>query len=299
MSADMRTRLVTLLAVLALAGCNKKDDKPPPSETTKPVETPTTCPPGNAVKDGRCIPVVTPEKVAAVAQQQSRLDDLAKILDKVDSVTAPIELLDGIRQQDNWKSLASKSDKLKIVDDVVVLLNEAVKQLRAFKGTLTEAAGRLGNLKGELDRIMKQTGAAQQLADLRKEVSSEIRAALQPLQAQVTEVLQKVILPLLAQLTDTADLITGACAAAKLSGGGDKLKELCGQAKEVFAKSISFLEDVKAKPAQLYTDVTNQLESQLTDLIDAESKKFLDEAQTKVNDALKLPAAGSGSGSSH
>jgi hypothetical protein len=295
----MRTRLVTLLAVLALASCNKKDDKPPPSETTKPVDTPTTCPPGNAVRDGKCIPVVTPEKVAAVAQQQSRLDDLAKILDKVDSVTAPIELLDGLRQQDAWKQLAAKSDKLKIVDDVVVLLNEAVKQLRAFKGTLADAAGRLGNLHGELDRILKQTGAAQQLADLRKEVSTEIRAALQPLQAQVTEVLQKVIVPLLEKLDDASNLILGACTAAKLSGGGDQLKALCGQAKDVFAKAIAFLEDAKAKPVQLYTDVTNQLESQLTDLIDAESKKFLDEAQTKVNEALKLPAAGSGSGSSH
>src|SRR5262249_14444101 len=156
--------------------------------------------------DGKCIPVVTPEKVQAVAQQQTRLDDLAKLLDKLDAVTAPIELLDGFRKQDSWKQLAATSSKLKAVDDIVALLNEAVKQLRAFKGTLGDAAARLGNLKGELDAVMKQTGAAQQLADLRKQVSTEIRAALQPLQAQVTELLQKVIVPVLAQLTDTADL---------------------------------------------------------------------------------------------
>jgi hypothetical protein len=293
----MRTLLVPLLAV-ALAGCNKKKDEPtPPPEPKTDVKTdpPASCPPGNALKDGKCAPVVTPEKVAAVAQEQSRLEDLAKLLDKTDTVAATVELLDNIRQTDPWKQLVAATPKLKVVDDAVGTLGEGVKQLRAFKVSLADAGTRLGNLKGELDTLLKSTGAAKQLDDVKKQVSTEIRGALEPLEQQVIATIDKGIVPLATQLDSASDLILGACAVNKLSGGSDKLKELCGQAKEAFAKATVFLTDVKAKPAELFSGVSAKLEAELADLIDTESKKFLDDAQAKVNAAMKLPPAGSGS----
>ncbi|HEX2441357.1 MAG TPA: hypothetical protein VHT71_23815, partial [Methylomirabilota bacterium] len=141
-------------------------------------------------------------------------------------------------------------DRLRAREVVVGYNHRFGRGARGDAGLLESLAGRLG-FRAHVVPAMTVDGVAVS--------SSEIRAALQPLQAQVTEVLQKVVVPLLAQLSDTADLIVGACAAAKLSGGGDKLKELCAQAKDVFAKAVSFLEDVKAKPAQLFTDAAGHL----------------------------------------
>jgi uncharacterized protein YjbJ (UPF0337 family) len=259
------------------------------------------CPPGNAVKDGACVPVVTPEKVAAIGEQQSRLDELAKILDTADSVGAPIELLDGFRQLDAWKQLLKSNPKLQVVDDTVATLKEGVAQLHALKGGLGEASQRLGNLKGELDNVLKQTGTAQSLADLQGKVRTELQGLIAPLETQVTATIQKVIVPITQQLDDTADLVNGACAMAKLSGGGDKLKELCGQAKEAFGKATAFLKDFKDRPAAMFDQFTGTLEQQLGLLVDNETKQLLDTAQAHVDAALKLPAApaGSGSGSAH
>ena len=289
------------LVIVAAVGCGKKAGDSGSGSAEKPVEPPpATCPAGNVIVDGKCTVVITPDKVAAVQAQATRLDDLAKFLDKIDDLAAPVELLNGFRQLDEWKQLKAKSDKLAILDKVVESLDEGVKQLRAFKGGLGEAAGRLGNLKTELERQLKETGAAKKLEEVRAQISSQLRAAIEPLAQQVQDTISKALVPLEQQRNDTADLVIGACAMAKLSGGGDKLKTLCGQAKDVFAKATAYVADLKGKPAALYTTLTKELETQLGILVDTATTKLLDEAQVKVNDALKLPAAGSGSaGSAH
>jgi uncharacterized phage infection (PIP) family protein YhgE len=103
--------------------------------------------------------------------------------------------------------------------------------------------------------------------------------------------------------------VIGACAMAKLSGGGDKLKELCGQAKDVFGKATAYMADLKTKPAALFDDVSKQLETQLDQLVDSETKALIADAQAKINAVLLLPvqtssgsagsagSAGSGTGS--
>jgi hypothetical protein len=257
---------------------------------------PASCPPGNVVKDGACIAVITPDKVAVVSQQQTRLDDLAKLLDKVETLGAPIELLNGVIQLEEWKKFAASSDELKALDKVIAVLADAVKQLREFKGGLGESAQRLGNLKGELDRIMTDTGTAKQLAEVRAQVSAQVRTAIEPLATQVLDAIQKGIAPLIKDLEETSDLILGACVLAKRTGG-DQVKSMCISAKELFAKGLAFLEEVKTKPAMLFDDVTKQLTAQLDTLIDDQTKALLGTAQTKVNEALKLPAGGAGSGS--
>jgi hypothetical protein len=259
---------------------------------------PATCPPGNAVKDGACVPVITAEKVDVVVAEKTRIDEAAALLDKVDAISAPIELLGGLRQTEQWKQLVTATPKLAVVDQIVILLDDAVKRVRQIKEDLAGASTRLGNIKGELDKVLQSTGAAQQLADLRARVSTELRGALEPIAIDVSAAVEQVLGPLIVQLDDTADIVIGACAMAKLSGGGDKLKELCAQAKDVFPRALQFLEDAKAKPALLVTSVTVNLETALDQLIDEGTKAALDAAQTKVNEVLKLPAAGSaGSGS--
>jgi hypothetical protein len=284
------------LALTLLIACGHKDDsRPPPAGSGS--APPASCPAGSVVKDGACLAVVTPDKVLAVATQKSRLDDLATFLDKLDKLAAPIELLNGFRQTPQWKSIASSSAKLATVDQIVVVLDQGVKTLRSFKVSLGEASKRLGDLGGELDKLLKDPGTAKQLADVRARVSSELRAAIVPLAIQVEDTITKAIAPIEAQLGDTADLVIGACAMAKLSGGGDDVKKLCGEAKDVFGKATAYLADLKTKPAALFDDVTKQLETQLDQLVDTETKALIDSAQATVNAALLLPPqTGSGSG---
>lgn len=302
----MRSILAVLFGLALVASCSgkKKDEGGTASgsagsgSATTPTggSGPASCPPGNVVKDGACIAVITPEKVAVVTQQQTRLDELAKLLDKVETLGAPIELLNGVIQLEEWKKFAASSAELKALDKVIVVLADAVKQLREFKGGLGESAQRLGNLKVELDRMMTDTGTAKRLEEVRAQVSSQIRTAIDPLATQVLDAIQKGIAPLIKDLEETSDLILGACVLAKRSGG-DQVKSMCGSAKELFAKGLAFLEEVKTKPAMLFDDITKQLTAQLDTLIDDQTKALLGAAQTKVNEALKLPAGGAGSGS--
>jgi hypothetical protein len=279
--------LATIGLACALAACGSKHDDAASrgSDVAKPV----TCPPGNVVKDGACAVVMTAEKVAAVAQQQSRLDELAKLLDQVDTVGAPIELLNGFRGLPQWQALKAKSDRLAALDAIGGGLDNAVKTLRAFKASLGEASARLGNLKGQLDHLMTDTGAARRLEDVRAEVSTQLRAAIDPLAAKVEDTIHNALVPLATQLSDASDMMIAGCTMAKLSGGGDKLTELCGQAKDSFAKALVYLGDLKTKPAALFNDVVAQLQAQLGPLVDVETQKLVAAAQVKVNQAIHLP----------
>lgn len=292
-------------ALLAIASCGGKKDPgagggtgSDPGSAAKTVEPDKgmTCPAGNVVQDGKCVAVITAEKIDAVVKQQTRIDDLAKVLDKIDAVSAPIELLGAFRKLDEWKKLTESSSDLKKVDEVVEQLDNAVKTLRTFRASLDEASARLGNLKGELDRLMKETGAAKKLEEVRAQVSSQLKTALEPLAAQVADTIKNALAPLTQQLEEVGDIIIATCVIAKRTGGADT-KALCDKAKGLFNAGTAFLADLKDKPAKLYDEVYAELDKQLSQLIDAESKKLLDAAQAKVNDALKLPAAGSGSGS--
>jgi hypothetical protein len=300
----MRSLLVTLTLVASLVACGKKKDNAGTGTASASgsavVEQPlpTSCPAGNVVQDGKCIPAVTPATVAVVQTQQTRIDDLAKLLDQVELVAAPVELLDGFRQLPQWKALADKSAKLKVADTVVATLNEAVKKLRELKGHLGEASQRLGNLKGELDKLLNDPTVVRKIEDVRTTVSTELRAAIEPLAQNVKDTIQNALTPLATQLNDMADLVIGACAMAKLSGGGDKMKEMCESAKVVFEKGRTFVDDFKTKPATLFTDISTKLETELDQLLDAAAKQAVDTAQQAVNDALNLPPGGTGSGSS-
>src|SRR4029078_4735123 len=99
---------------------------------------PATCPPGSVVKDGACTVVVTPEKITAVTQQQSRLDALATYLDQIDTVAAPSELFTGLRQLEPWQTLKARSARIAALDGMAATLDHAVKTLRSFKSGLGE-----------------------------------------------------------------------------------------------------------------------------------------------------------------
>ena len=300
-------RTIVLMVVLAIASCGSKKDpgaggsgtgSSDPGSGAKPVEPdkPMTCPAGNVVQDGKCVAVITAEKIDTVVKQQTRIDDLAKLLDKVEAVSAPIELLGAFRKLPEWKTMTETSEDLKKVDELDGQLDNAVKTLRTFKASLGEASGRLGNLKGELDRLMTETGTAKKLEEVRAQVSTQIKATMEPLANQVADTIKNALNPLLAELGEVSDYIIAGCLIAKRTVGNDA-KALCDKAKGLFAAGQAFLEDLKDKPAKLFEEVYTELEKQLVQLIDAESKKALDLAQEKVNQALKLPPAGSGSGS--
>jgi hypothetical protein len=118
---------------------------------------------------------------------------------------------------------------------------------------------------------------------------------VEPLAKQVTDAIQHAMAPLAARYDDAANLMTLACAAMALGRAGDKAKATCDQASAAFAQGKKYLEDVKARPAALFAEVTTKLETELATLIDDQAKQLLDTAQAAVNDALKLPPAGAGS----
>lgn len=293
-----------MLVAVAALGCGKKNEQEgsgggTAGSATKAVEAPlpASCPAGHVVQDGACVPAITPEKVAVVQEQQSRIDELAKLLEQVELVAAPVELLDGFRQLPQFQQLAEKSDKLKIADTVVATLNDAVKKLRELKTQLGEASQRLGNLRGELDKILNDPATVRRIEEVRTTVSTQLRAAIEPLAIDVKDTIQNALTPLATQLNDMGDLVLGACAMAKLSGGGDKMKEMCDSARAIFDKGRQFVEDFKTKPAALFTDITTKLETELALLVDAAAKQAIDTAQQTVNEALRLPPAGSAAGS--
>jgi DNA repair ATPase RecN len=281
---------VTLGLITSGAACGGKKEAPP---------APVACPPGNVVKDGACFVAVTPEAITAVATLGSRLDDLAKVLDQVDTISAPIVILNGLRQLDQWQKLKASVDQLAAVDTVADALDTAVQTLRKFKGSLGEASARLGNLKGELDRLMTDTGTTRKLEEVRAQISTQLRATVEPFATQVQDATQNALLPLTTQLSRVTNLVIMGCTAADLSGGSDKVKDLCTQAEDGFTKARTYVEQLKVKPARLFTEVTAQLESQLGPLVDVETKKLVANAQAKVNEALRNPPAARGSGSAH
>ena len=150
----MRITAIAIAAVLVCAAsCGGKKDPgrnggagSGASGATTPIAA---CAPGSLPdKTGACVVAITPQKVMAVAQQQILIDELATKLDKLDALSAPIELLDGIRQTDAWKKISATSDKWKIVDSIVQTLGESVKQLHAFRADLSDLQKRLADLHG-------------------------------------------------------------------------------------------------------------------------------------------------------
>ena len=293
----MRTKLAFTIAI-GLAGCGgKKEGGGTGSGTgdtgsaakTVEVEKPITCPAGNVVQNGTCVAAITPEKIEAVGKQQTRLDELATLLDKVDSVGTAIELLGAFRKLDEWKNFVSTVSYLKEIDAAFGELENAVKTLRTFKASLSEASTKLGNLKGELDRVMKDTGAARKLEEVRAQVSAQVRSAMEPLAAEVSNTIQNALVPLNERLEKVGAALKAGCAGITLSGGSADAKKLCKEAEKAFEAGVAYLEDFKERPAKLFEEVSTELENQLEQLVDAEAKKLIDAAQLKVNEALKLP----------
>lgn len=302
-----RSQIFAALAVAAttsLAGVScksKSETKPGAGSAVVAVKAPVSCPPGNAVENGACVAAVTAEKVEAVAQQATRLDEFAKLLDSAEVVSAPVELLGGFRQLDVWKNMIKLNTKLQVVDEVAAALDTGVKELRALKVTLADSSAKLGNLRGELDGLLKSPAVAQPLAALQSNVAAKLHGVLDPLEAQITKVAQSALGPAAQKLSDVGDLVLGACAMGKVTGGGDSLKQLCDQAKTAFGSATTFLADFKTKPLALFNDLSGSLESKLSNLLDTQSQKLLQEAQVRVNGLLNLPAGGgsaSGPGSS-
>jgi F0F1-type ATP synthase membrane subunit b/b' len=249
------------------------------------------------VKDGACLAVITPEKITVVEQQKSRIDELAALLEKVDTVAVPIDLMGGLRQLEQWKALVGKNEKLKTFDEIAGSLDTAVKQLRVFKASLGQTSAQLGNLKGELQRLLEDTGTAKRIEEVRAQISSQIRTTVKTFADDVTRTIQDALAPLELRFGDASNLVTLGCAAMALGRAGEKSKQLCDQATAGFAVAKKYLEDFKARPAALFEEVTTKLETELAALIDDQAKQLLDTAQAAVNDALKLPPGGGGGGS--
>jgi len=296
---------------LGLGACSGKKDAggqgaAPAGEPRPAAAPPTQCPPGNAVKDGACVVVVTQQTIGVIAQQQIRIDELAWLLDQVNTVGAPIAVFGGLRQLEPWKALKAKSEKVAALDAVADTLDREVKTLRAFKDSLGEASARLGNLRAVLDRALADTGTARRIEEVRAQISAHVRVAIEPFAIQVQDTIHHAIVPLIAQLGELSDAVTTDCTMAKLPFGPSRMKGLCAEVRSSSARAIAYLDDLKRRPAKLFSDITAQLEAELGPLIDAETTKLLDAAQVKVNAALKLPppppagsGSGSGSGSAH
>lgn len=285
-------RNLVLVVALVAVGCgNKKDGGA--AEKAVEAEKAVACKPGEVDDNGTCKVVVTAAQVAAIGAQQTRIEELGALLDKVEVVAAPIEIASAFTKLAEWQALVAKFDQLSLVDGAVKELDNAVKTLRTFRASLAEAQTRLGNLKGEIDKLMTDTGATKKLADVRAQIGAQLRGVLEPLAAQVGDTVKNALAPLRARFDQVSGLIDVGCGGLKLSGGSDDAKKLCEQAQTAFTAAKSYLDGLSDRPIQLYTELAAKLETELDALIDTASKTAIDAAQTQVNELLRLPAAGS------
>lgn len=273
-----------VVVALAAAGCGSKKDGGDNGAPT-------------AEKTVEEVVHITAEQVQVVRAQQSRLDELGKLLDKVDAVATPVEIANQFRQLEEWKGLVGKFDQLKTVDMLVGELDNAVKSLRTFRAGLDQAEVRLGNLAGELDKWMKESGTGAKLADVRAKVSAEVRGAIEPLAQQTGDVIANAMQPLMTKLDKVEGLLEVGCGGLKISGGSEAAKKQCDAAKTAFAAGKEYLASLKDKPVQLFNQVSTDIETALVNLVDDATKKAIDEAQAKVNELLKLPTAEAPAGS--
>ncbi len=275
-------KLLVVVALLA-AGCGTKKDSG--DQAKKEVE-----PPVEKVE-------ITQAQIDAVKAQQSRLDELGVLLDKVDAVATPVEIANQFRQLDEWKGLVGKFDQLKTVDTLVGELDNAVKTLRTFRAGLDQMEARLQNLAAELETWMKESGTGAKLADVRAKVSADVRAAIEPFAQQTGDVIANAMQPLMAKLDQVEGLLEVGCGGLKISGGSDAAKKQCDSAKTAFAAGKAYLASLKDKPVQLFNDVSNGIEAALVTLYDEATKQAVDAAQAQVNELLKLPTAEAPAGS--
>ncbi len=268
--------VVALVVTSGAVGCGNKKDSGSAEKTVEP--------PVEKV-------VITTAQIDAVKAQQSRLDELGLLLDKVDAVATPVEIANQFRQLAEWKGLVGTFDQLKMVDTLVGELDNAVKTLRTFRAGLDQAEARLGNLAAELETWMKDSGTGQKLADVRVKVSAEVRAALEPLAQQTGDVIANALQPLMAKLDQVEGLMEVGCGGLKISGGSEAAKKQCDSAKVAFAAGKTYLASLKDRPVQLFNEVSNGIETALVALYDEATKQAIDAAQAQVNDLLKLPTA--------
>lgn len=272
----MRKLLVVVALVSGAIGCGNKKDSGAAEKTVEP--------PVEKVE-------ITTAQIDAVKAQQSRLDELGLLLDKVDAIATPVEIANQFRQLEEWKGLVGKFDQLKMVDTLVGELDNAVKTLRTFRAGLDQAEARLGNLAAELDKWMKESGTGAKLADVRAKVSADVRAALEPLAQQTGDVIANALQPLMAKLDQVEGLMEVGCGGLKISGGSEAAKKQCDSAKVAFAAGKTYLASLKDRPVQLFNEVSTAIETALVNLYDEATKQAIDAAQAQVNELLKLPTA--------
>lgn len=294
MNHDRAVKAIAL-ALLAVGACksNNNNGSAAPSNGSGATAVgaaapPPPCPVGNALDAGKCVEAVTAEKVAAVDKQVSRIDEMVTLLAKVDQLSAPIELLNGLRQQEAWAKLSKTYSGLGVVDEVVAAMDSGVKQIRALSTVLGESKSRLTDLKGQLNALLATPAVAKPLAEVQAAVSKQVEAAVAPLAAQLASVSENVLSPALAKFNDFGDMIIGACALGKATGG-PSLQELCSKARDVFTTANGFLADVKSKPVALFDQVANDLKGSLTNLLSDQLNQAIAQSQEKLNALLKLP----------
>ena len=272
----MRKLLVVVALVSGAIGCGNKKDSGAAEKTVEP--------PVEKVE-------ITTAQIDAVKAQQSRLDELGLLLDKVDAIATPVEIANQFRQLEEWKGLVGKFDQLKTVDTLVGEMDNAVKTLRTFRAGLDQAEARLGNLAAELDKWMKESGTGAKLADVRAKVSADVRAALEPLAQQTGDVIANALQPLMTKLDQVEGLMEVGCGGLKISGGSEAAKKQCDSAKVAFAAGKTYLASLKDRPVQLFNEVSTAIETALVNLYDEATKQAIDAAQAQVNELLKLPTA--------
>jgi hypothetical protein len=293
-----RMRLSTLhscVLLLALAACGKKgdDDGKKVVEQNTPTPTPppaVTCPKGQIDDGGKCVATpVTAAKVDAVKKSADKLAEIDALLADIQKLGAPIELLNAFTKLDAWKKMAAANSKLAEADKVIATLDIAVKQLTTFKAQVAASRGKLTDLSGTLQKAIDDSGAAKTLTDLRTQVSTELKAAIAPLEAEVAATVQKALTPALIELTKTGELLEAGCALVTLSGGSDEAKDLCKQAKDVFTQGLAYVKGLEGKPVTFFTGLVTELDTQIGDLVTAEGKALLKDADARLKAALTTP----------
>lgn len=269
----MKTKLTLVLcalSLLAMGACKDKKDKKqktPAAQKPTPEKPAPACPAGQVMDQGKCVTVVTPDKVDQVKKQAQALGVVAKTLEQFEKIEAPIAIVKLLMKTDAWKTAAKASKTLQSADEVVKALDATIDEIKKFSASATTGRKMLDSLVVKLSALQGGSAQYKSLADARKQLTDQLVQGLEPLAEQAKKMANAALAPAIEQIKKVVEYADAVCAIVKLSGTDD-LKKQCKDVKGASDAAIAWIELAMKTPDTFVADLVKNLNTALGSLLD-------------------------------
>ncbi|MCC6527618.1 MAG: hypothetical protein IT373_33530 [Polyangiaceae bacterium] len=227
---------------------------------------PSKCGPGEGLEGDRCVPVVAPDKVGALAEEAKKLADLDAQFEKLEKVKAVLVLLDLFMKSDAWKTAEKAEPSLAGAATVVASLKDAVKKLEGLRSSIKSSGDLVKGLADTLAGTEAGRKVVAEAAQLKSEIKSKLDDVAKQLESVGQDFSSQVVEPALAEFEKVEVWVEAVCAVAVLSSDAD-LKKGCKEIDATTKQAKEFLAGVKDMPAQMMRELTAALEKSLGELV--------------------------------